>query len=85
MTCQLCYRTADGTTVYGSPFSSGDFTMVFDEKKPVDNIVFAVVCNLDYIFTPAIRLNHYDYRLKLSDNAKAANIYRRYFSGFTLN
>jgi hypothetical protein len=85
MSCQLCYRTADGTTVYGTPFNKGDYTMVFDQYIPVDNIVFAVVCNLDYVYTGTIRTNHYDYRLKLSENAKAANIYKRYFSSFSLN
>ena len=84
MSCQLCYPTVDGTTVYGAPFSNGDFTMVFDEYKPVDNIVFAVVCNLDYVYSGTIRLNHYDYRLKLSSNAKAANIHKSYFESFVL-
>ena len=85
MSCQLCYRTADGTTVYGAPFSNGDFTMVFDEYKPVDDIVFAVVCNLDYVYNGTIRLNHYDYRLKLSSNAKAANIHKSYFESFVID
>ena len=85
MSCQLCYRTGDGTTVYGTPFSKGSYTMAFDSYKPVNNIVFAVVCNLDYVYTTDIRKNHFDYRLKLSPNAKAANIYRRYFSDFVLN
>jgi hypothetical protein len=85
MSCQLCYRTADGTTVYGEPFYDGSFTMKLDENVPVDNIVFAVVCNLDYVFTSTIRKNHYDYRLKLSKNAKEANIYKSYFSSFVLD
>jgi len=80
MSCQLCYRTADGTKVYGQPFSSGSFTMKFDEQPPVNNIVYAVVCNLDYVFTTNIRKNKYDYRLKLSNNAEVSNIYRSYFN-----
>jgi len=85
MSCQLCYRTADGTVVYGEPFYEESYTMAFGDNKPVDNIVFAVVCNLDFVFNTNIRKNHYDYRLNLSGNAKAANIYRSYFSSFNLD
>lgn len=79
MSCQLCYRTAEGVKVYGQPFTKGSFTLKFGENLPVNNIVYAVVCNLDYVFTSSIRTNHYDYRLKLSSNAKTSNIYRSYF------
>jgi hypothetical protein len=84
MSCQLCYRTSNGTTVYGTPFTEGDFTLAFDTNQPLDNIVFAVVCNLDHVYTSNIRRNHYDYRLKLSSNATVSNIFRRYFSDFVI-
>lgn len=82
MSCQLCYRTEDGTTVYGEPFSKGSYTMDFDKYKPANNVVFAVVCNLDYIYTgnENIRKNHYDYRLRLSSNARTANVYGHWFN-----
>lgn len=84
ISCQLCYRTDDGTPVYSETFGEGSFTLKFGDDLPQDQIVFAVVTNLDYIFTSTIRKNHYDYRIMLSDNAKASNIYRRYFSEFIL-
>jgi hypothetical protein len=84
MSCQLCYRTSEGKTVYGKPFSSGSFTMALDKDVPVDNVVFAVVCNLDYKYVTNIRKNHYDYRIKTDINSKASNIYRRYFSDFNI-
>ena len=82
MSCQLCYRTEDGTTVYSEPFSEGSCTLNFDKYKPARGIVFAVVCNLDYTFTKHenIRKNHYDYRLKLSDGAYPANVYGDWFN-----
>jgi len=84
ISCQLCFRTADGTTVYGEPFSEGSYTMALDEYQPVDNTVFIVVCNLDYIYSGIVRTYHYDYRLKLSANARAANVHKRHFEGFVL-
>ena len=82
MSCQLCYRTEDGKTVYGKPFSEGSYRLEFDKYKPANNVVFAVVCNLDYTYTGNvnIRRNHYDYRLKLSKNARPANVYGNWFN-----
>ena len=82
MSCQICYRTADGKTVYGEPFHTGSYQMDFAKYKPANNVVFAVVCNLDYEYTPNpnIRRNHYDYRLKLSSNAHPANVYGKWFN-----
>jgi hypothetical protein len=82
MSCQLCYRTKEGVTVYSQPFSNGSLTLNFDKYKPANGVVFAVVCNLDYKFTgnTNIRKNHYDYRLKLSKNAHTANVYGKWFN-----
>jgi len=82
MSCQICYRATDGTTVYCNPFSEGKYAVEFDEYQPANGVIFAVVCNLDYTFTgnASIRKNHYDYRLRLSDNASPANVYANWFN-----
>ena len=81
MSCQLCYRTADGKTVYGNPFKSGSYLLDLSEDRPANDVVFAVVCNLDYTFTgnANIRKNKYDYRMKVSANAHLANIHTSWF------
>lgn len=79
MSCQLCYRTAEGKVVYSNPFSGGSYTLDLTTDKPANGVVFAVVCNLDYIFTNDIRKYKYDYRLKLSNNAHTANIHTSWF------
>jgi len=79
MSCQLCYRTAEGKTVYGNPFNGGSFRLDLTEDRPANDVVFAVVCNLDYIYTNDIRKQKFDYRIKLGGNAHAANIYKSWF------
>ena len=82
MSCQLCYRTAQGKTVYGQPFGQGSYTLDLSQDRPANDVVFAVVCNLDYKYTGNIniRKNHYDYRLALSQNAHTANPYGNWFN-----
>ena len=80
MVCQLCYRTEDGRTVYGNPFSSGSFLLDLSEDRPVNDVVFAVVCNTHYTFDKTnVRKNKYDYRIKISANAHTANIHKSWF------
>jgi hypothetical protein len=65
MTCQLCYRTKAGTTVYSNPVNGGDCSLRLD-SVPANSVVFAVICNTDYIYQGEIsRKAHFDYRLKL--------------------
>jgi hypothetical protein len=65
MTCQLCYRSADGQAVYGNPVFGGECSLRLD-KEPANGVVFAVVCNTDYIYKgEETRTAHYDYRIKL--------------------
>jgi hypothetical protein len=80
MTCQLCYRTIDGVPVYSQPVSSGNCTLRLD-KKPKNNIVFAVICNTDYKYLgEATRKAHYDYRLQLVKGiVHTADIYTKWY------
>ena len=80
MSCQLCYRTAEGKTVYGNPFTSGSYLLDLAEDRPANDVVFAVVVNTHYTFeNNNVRKNKYDYRLKISENAHTANIHKSWF------
>ena len=80
MSCQLCYRTAEGKTVYGNPFKSGSYLLDLSKDRPANDVVFAVVCNLHYTFENAnVRKNKYDYRIRFSANAHPANIHKSWY------
>ena len=80
MSCLLCYRTAEGKTVYGNMFSTGSYLLDLSEDRPANDVVFAVVVNTHYTFEKNnVRKLKYDYRLKISDNAHVANIHERWF------
>ncbi|MDR2914598.1 MAG: T9SS type A sorting domain-containing protein [Tannerella sp.] len=80
MSCQLCYRTKNGETVYGQPSFGGECVLKLD-KKPANGVVFAVVSNLNYIYEgEKTRTAHYDYRLKLGEGAtSAADINKKWY------
>ncbi len=80
MSCQLCYRTKDGTTVYSQPVTGGDCSLIL-ENKPANSVVFAVICNTDYEYKGEItRKAHYDYRLQLVKGVvRAASIYVKWY------
>ncbi|MBQ6709818.1 MAG: hypothetical protein IJN26_03855 [Bacteroidales bacterium] len=85
MSCQLCYRTAEGKTVYGNPFKSGSFLLDLSKDRPANDVVFAVVCNLHYTYEKAdVRKYKYDYRIKISENAHVANIHKRWYDWQTV-
>lgn len=80
MSCQLCYRTAEGKTVYGNPFKTGSYLLDLSKDRPANDVVFAVVCNLHYTFEKSdVRKYKYDYRIKMSKNAHVANIHKSWF------
>jgi hypothetical protein len=65
MSCQLCYRTTSGQTVYSNPVFGGECSLKL-VQAPANNVVFAVICNTDYIYLgEATRKAHFDYRLQL--------------------
>ncbi len=85
MSCQLCYRTAEGKTVYGNPFKNGSFFLDLSKDRPANDVVFAVVTNLHYTFEKSdVRKYKYDYRLKISENAHVANIHERWYDWKTV-
>ncbi len=85
MSCQLCYRTAEGKTVYGNPFKNGSFLLDLSKDRPANDVVFAVVTNLHYTFEKSdVRKYKYDYRLKISENAHVANIHERWYDWKTV-
>lgn len=85
MSCQLCYRTAEGKTVYGNPFKSGSFLLDLSKDRPANDVVFVVVCNLHYTYEKAdVRKYKYDYRIKISENAHVANIHKRWYDWQTV-
>jgi len=70
MSCQLCYRTAEGKTIYCTPVTEGECTIVTKVNKPANDVVFAVICDLDYTYSSVnMRANHYNYRIKLGRGA----------------
>lgn len=85
MSCQLCYRTAEGKTVYGNPFKNGSFLLDLSKDRPANDVVFAVVTNLHYTFEKSdVRKYKYDYRLKISENAHVANIHGHWYDWKTV-
>jgi hypothetical protein len=82
MSLQLCYRSVDGLTIYCDPVSTGDCTIVTRVHKPANNVVFAVITNLDYTYSVINqRSRHYAYRIKPGKGVvAAADIYSDWFN-----
>lgn len=80
MRAQLCYRTKDGKIYYSQPVHCGTMTMDLTDK-PANGVIFCVVANTDYIYTgDAQRKKHFDYRIRLGENALAtADAYKRWY------
>lgn len=80
MTCQLCYRTRNGQTVYSVPVYGGECSLNLD-LEPANDVVFAVISNTDYIYHgEETRKAHYDYRLKLVEGVVGpADIHKRFY------
>jgi hypothetical protein len=85
MTCQLVYRSTNGTPVYSQYVSSGNCTLRLD-LPPANNVVIAVITNTDYIYNgEATRTAHYDYRLQLVTGVTGtANINTKWYNSATL-
>lgn len=70
MSLQLCYRTKEGKTVYSQPVYAGDCTISFDQGVPANGVVFAVICNSDYIYQgESTRTAKFNYKIKLGEGA----------------
>lgn len=80
MSCQLLYRSTDGTVVYSAPVSSGPCRL--KPLKPVkNNVMIAVICSTDYRYEgDATRMAKYDYRLTLRTGVKGpADIHTKWW------
>lgn len=85
MVCQLAYRTKRGKMFYSQPTEGEGEVMLRLDDAPANGVVFAVVCNTDYIYKgEATRKAKYDYRLKMGKNvyqpAKAQLKWFNYYS-----
>nr|WP_315239938.1 T9SS type A sorting domain-containing protein [uncultured Flavobacterium sp.] len=70
MSIQLCYRTKEGKTIYSQPVYAGDCTISFDQGIPANGVIFAVICNSDYIFKDeSTRKTKFNYKIKLGEGA----------------
>ncbi len=80
MTCQLCYRTPDGQTVYGTPVSEGECSLKI-EQQPANDVIFAVITNTEYIYKgEETRKAHYNYKLQLiSGISGTADINKKWY------
>ncbi|NII29512.1 T9SS type A sorting domain-containing protein [Pseudoflavitalea sp. X16] len=85
MTCQLVYRSTNGTPVYSQFVSSGQCSLRLD-LPPANNVVIAVITNTDHIYNgESTRTAHYDYRLRLVTGVTgAANINTKWYNSATL-
>lgn len=80
MMALLCYRTKDGRCFYSHPVHCGTISIDLSEK-PANGVVFCVVVNTDYIYTgDAQRKHHWDYRIRLGQNAwQVADVYQKWY------
>lgn len=70
MECQLAFRSKRGKVYYSQPVQGAGEVSIELADVPANNVIIAVVCNTDYIYKgEATRKAHYDYRLKMLDNA----------------
>lgn len=70
MECQLAYRSKRGRVYYSQPVQGAGEVTIELADVPANNVIIAVVCNTDYIYKgEATRKAHYDYRLKMVENA----------------
>lgn len=70
MECQLAFRSKRGKVYYSQPVQGAGEVTIELADVPANNVIIAVVCNTDYIYKgEATRKAHYDYRLKMMDNA----------------
>lgn len=80
----LCYRSANGKCHYSQPVACGTMRLELGEQ-PANGVVFCVVVNTEYEFKggsygEALRKHHYDYRIRLGENALAvADIYQKWY------
>ena len=84
MTCQLVYRSTNGTPVYSQFVSSGDCSLKLD-LPPASGVVIAVITNTDHIYNgEATRTAKFDYKLKLGTGLTVADINTKWYNSAKL-
>ncbi len=67
----LCFKSEEGINVYSEPVSSGR-CFISLEKKPVNDVIYAVIVNTDYIYEgEETRKAHFDYRIEMANSVIA--------------
>lgn len=80
----LCYRTKSGECYYSQPVNCGKMRIDLTHQ-PANGVIFCVVLNTEYEFKggsygEALRKHHWDYRLRLGENALAiADTYQKWY------
>lgn len=70
MACQLAYRSKRGKLYYGHPVEGEGVVGIELKEAPANGVVMCIVSNTDYEYKgEATRTAHYDYRLRMLDNA----------------
>jgi len=80
MTCQLCYRTSDGTKFYSKPVSEGECRINLDQR-PANEVVIAVITNTDYVYEgEETRKAHFTYKLQMVKGIfRKASVYKKWY------
>jgi hypothetical protein len=80
LVCQLCYRTADGQTVYSQPVEKGICQLTLTQR-PANDVVFVVITNTDFTYKGEIsRTTKFDYRIQLlQQTTTRADIHRPWY------
>lgn len=81
MVCQLAYRSKRGRLYYGHPVSGEGIVGIELKEAPANGVVMCIVSNTDYEYKgEATRKAHYDYRLRMLDNAyQPADPYQKWY------
>ena len=80
MTCQLVYRTKEGTPVYSKPVSKGKCGILIN-KLPANGVIIAVVTNTNFIYKgEETRTAHFNYQIQLEKGIlRKASIYKKWY------
>ncbi len=86
MTCQLAYRSVNGTPIYSQYVTRGTVSLKLTEA-PANNVVIAVITNTDYLYEgEGTRKAKFDYRLQpIEGVVSAADINTKWFNAAATN
>ena len=65
MQYMLCWYDENGTPYYTEAFQSGEQCIVdLTDKRPANDVVLVIGCNVNYVYTEEIRTFKYDFRVR---------------------